>query len=251
MTDINSGSYDYANSVALQNDGKIVTAGGSNNGNDDFAVVRYNTDGSLDNTFDSDGIVMTDINSGNDYAYSVVLQSDGKIVVAGYSISVADEYKFAVVRHNSDGTFDTSFDSDGITTENVGGLGDYGYCAAVQSDGKIVVGGSAANSASNLDFAVIRYDDIANGINPDPLQASELNVCPNPFSTQTILQTEHSLHDAILTIHNSSGQKVREINQINGQTVTLMRENLPVGIYFVQIMENSKITTSAKLIIAQ
>ena len=71
-------------SVAIQSDGKIVAAGYSNNGsNDDFALVRYNTDGSLDTNFDSDGKVTTAIGSGNDYACSVAIQSDGKIVAAG------------------------------------------------------------------------------------------------------------------------------------------------------------------------
>ena len=59
-----------------------VTVNGSN---DDFALVRYNTDGSLDTTFDGDGKVTTDIGSGHDRAFSVAIQSDGKIVAAGYS----------------------------------------------------------------------------------------------------------------------------------------------------------------------
>ncbi len=56
-----------------------------NGSNDDFALVRYNTDGSLDTSFDSDGKVTTAIGSGDDYASSVAIQSDGKIVAAGYS----------------------------------------------------------------------------------------------------------------------------------------------------------------------
>ena len=76
-------------SVAIQSDGKIVVAGYSDNGsNDDFALVRYNTDGSLDTTFDSDGKVTTAIGSGDEHACSVAIQSDGKIVAAGYSTTV-------------------------------------------------------------------------------------------------------------------------------------------------------------------
>ena len=68
------GSFDSAYSVVLQSDGKIVAAGYSYNGsNYDFAVVRYNIDGSLDTTFDTDGKVTTAIGSGTDEAYSVVL----------------------------------------------------------------------------------------------------------------------------------------------------------------------------------
>jgi uncharacterized delta-60 repeat protein len=90
---------DIANSVVMQSDGKIVAAGYSYNGsNDDFAVVRYNTGGSLDTTFSGDGIVTTAVGAGSDYGYSVAMQSDGKIVAAGYSYS-GTKYDFAVVRY--------------------------------------------------------------------------------------------------------------------------------------------------------
>ena len=107
-----------AYSVAIQSDGKIVAAGYSNNGSNwDFALVRYNTDGSLDTNFDSDGKVTTAIGSGNDYAWSVTIQSDGKIVAAGDSNNGSNN-DFALVRYNTDGSLDTSFDSDGkVTTD--------------------------------------------------------------------------------------------------------------------------------------
>ena len=92
----------------------------SNNGsNNDFALVRYNTDGSLDTSFDSDGKVTTAIGSANDSAFSVAIQSDGKIVVAGYSDNGSND-DFALVRYNTDGTLDTSFDSDGKVTTAIG-----------------------------------------------------------------------------------------------------------------------------------
>jgi uncharacterized delta-60 repeat protein len=75
-------------------------------------VVRYNTDGSLDTTFDSDGKVTTAIGSSDDLAYSVAIQADGKIVAAGLSHN-GSYPKFAVVRYNTDGSLDTTFDSDG------------------------------------------------------------------------------------------------------------------------------------------
>ena len=107
---------DYGRSVAIQSDGKIVVAGYSNNGsNFDFALARYNTDGSLDTYFDSDGKITTAIGSSNDYAFSVAIQSDGKIVVAGYSYNESGG-EFALARYNTDGSLDTSFDTDGKVT---------------------------------------------------------------------------------------------------------------------------------------
>jgi uncharacterized delta-60 repeat protein len=83
----------------LQSDGKIVVAGDSvNGGTTDFAVVRYNANGSPDTSFATDGKVTTDFGAGNDFAYSIALQSDGKIVVAGGSYNGSND-DFAVVRY--------------------------------------------------------------------------------------------------------------------------------------------------------
>jgi uncharacterized delta-60 repeat protein len=90
---------DYVNSIALQSDGKIVVAGNSYNGsNDDFAVVRYNTDGSPDTSFGTGGKVTTAIGASYDFVSSIALQSDGKIVVAGYSDNGSND-DFALARY--------------------------------------------------------------------------------------------------------------------------------------------------------
>jgi uncharacterized delta-60 repeat protein len=145
-------------SVALQSDGKIVVVGECWNGsNRDFAVVRYNTNGSLDTAFGTGGMVTTAIGVSNDYAYSVALQADGKIVVAGHSYNGAND-DFALVRYNADGSLDASFGVGGKVTTAFGSAGDFGYSVALQSDGKIVVAG---RGGSSFDFALARYN--ANG----------------------------------------------------------------------------------------
>lgn len=143
-----------ADSVAIQSDGKIVVAGQTYNGsNNDFALVRYNADGSLDTTFNGTGKVTTDIGNGQNNGNSVAIQSDGKIVVAGTTEGAAD---ITIVRYRADGSLDTSFSGDGKLTTDFGGAPDYGYSVTTQSDGKIVVAGE-----SNGYFALIRYN--ANG----------------------------------------------------------------------------------------
>lgn len=147
---------DFGLSIAIQTDGKIVVAGFSDNGtNADFALVRYNTNGSLDNLFDTDGKVTTAIGSADDRGYSVAIQSDGKIVVAGVSVNGGTE-DFALVRYNTNGSLDTSFDSDGKITTDFSGGNDDGLSVAIQNDGKIVVGGYSSNS-TDTDFALVRY----------------------------------------------------------------------------------------------
>ena len=139
---------DSGQSVAIQPDGKIVAAGRSSNGiNFDFAVVRYNPDGSLDTSFNGDGKVTTAVGPSDDHAWGVALQSDGKIVVCGETRG-----NFALVRYNADGSLDTSFGEDGKTTTDIGSTNDLGLAVAIQSDGKIVVAGKGGGG-----FAVARY----------------------------------------------------------------------------------------------
>jgi uncharacterized delta-60 repeat protein len=158
-TDFGSGD-DYVRSVVVQDDGKILVAGSARVGSgDDFALVRYNADGSLDLNFNGTGKVTTAIGSADDYGNSVTVQSDGRIVVAGSSF-IGDSYEFAVVRYNADGSLDLSFNGTGMTTTNFALGEDVGNSVVALSDGRIVVAGYAYNGA-NYDFALVRYD--ANG----------------------------------------------------------------------------------------
>jgi uncharacterized delta-60 repeat protein len=154
--------YDEAHSVAIQPDGKIVTAGFSWDGsNYDFAVVRYNSEGTLDTTFDGDGKVTTPVGTNADYAEAVAIQPNGKIVAAGWIVEIIGDvnlHKFAIVRYNPDGSLDTSFDADGKVVTPIGTSYDEAYSVAIQSDGKIVAAGTSANGSTSFDFALVRYN---------------------------------------------------------------------------------------------
>ncbi|MGW3624911.1 calcium-binding protein [Streptomyces sp. NPDC000880] len=156
-TDFGSGTDDEARGVALQTDGKIVAAGLSNSAGDyDFALARYNTNGSLDTTFDTDGKVTTDFGTSDDQAYGVALQTDGKIVAAGQSDpgGISD---FALARYNTNGSLDTTFDTDGKVTTNFAGSDDGAFGVALQTDGKIVAAGQSGSGGID-DFALARYN---------------------------------------------------------------------------------------------
>jgi len=176
-------STDRANSVVLQSDGKIVVAGTAYNGdNDDFAVARYTTAGVLDITFGTGGFVTTPIGTSNDRANSVVLQSDGKIMVAGYArIGSYDE--FAVARYNTDGVLDITFGTDGKVTTSIGISDDRANSVVLQSDGKIVVAGSADNGSNN-DIAVARYSITVSGADSSSNEliwvGAQSTSCPAP-----------------------------------------------------------------------
>jgi uncharacterized delta-60 repeat protein len=138
--------------LAIQPDQKILTAGV---GNGDFALVRYNANGSLDPTFGNSGIVTTPIGAGNDTARALALQRDGRIVAAGFSYNGAND-DFALVRYTTNGVPDASFGTAGKTTTAISTGEDQANAVAIQADGKIVVAGYGTVGPS-ADFALTRY----------------------------------------------------------------------------------------------
>jgi len=124
-----------------------------------FAVkVIAQPSGSLDPTFGNGGKVVTSITSGQDKAFGVAIQSDSKIIVAGYSTNTITGKDFAVVRYKTDGTLDSTFGNNGIVTTDLQiGSEDVAYSVALQSDGKIILAGYSDNG-SNKDAALIRYN---------------------------------------------------------------------------------------------
>ncbi len=156
-----SSNQDLASSTVVQADGKIVVAGSSGTTlNWRFAIVRYTSDGQLDTSFNANGIVITVVGD-EGRANSVAIQSDGKIVAVGYA-TVSGNREFAVVRYTSTGQLDTSFNGNGKVVTAIGYSHDYGNSVAIQSDGKIVVAGSAGISGNPGDdiiynFVVVRY----------------------------------------------------------------------------------------------
>jgi uncharacterized delta-60 repeat protein len=156
-----------ARAVVLQADGKIVVVGVSGAGSyselNDFVLARYNSDGSLDQSFGSGGKVKTHFpgvfNTGSS-ATSVVLQSDGKVVVAGYYKNEREPHQFALARYNANGTLDSAFGQSGKVTTRLG-LGDaYSFGIAIQSTGRIVLAGYSTTTLDH-DFSLVGYN--ANG----------------------------------------------------------------------------------------
>ncbi|HEX8118312.1 MAG TPA: delta-60 repeat domain-containing protein, partial [Pyrinomonadaceae bacterium] len=169
-------TYDQALAVLVQPDGKIVVVGAAFStgpmAGADFALARYNADGTPDKTFGTDGEVTTSFPSEfYSGATSAALQSDGRLVVAGivYYSPTLEIYSsdFAVARYNADGTPDKTFGTDGLTTvdfsESDGAAG-----VVVQPDGRVVMAGSAwsitGNTGQPFGCAVARLN--ANG-SPD------------------------------------------------------------------------------------
>jgi uncharacterized delta-60 repeat protein len=174
ITDPNGSPGCEAHAVVLQPDGKIIAAGDSEQGSgQDFTLVRYNTNGTLDTSFGTGGIVTTNLQLGSiDYARAAALEtvvdpsgtSSTKIVVVGSTIAAAP-MRFALARYNLDGRLDTTF---GVGGKVITDFGAYSYFddVAIQFNGMIVASGTITNPQDGKNhFALVRYDTAGN---PDP-----------------------------------------------------------------------------------
>ncbi|MBV9956850.1 MAG: hypothetical protein JO360_00460, partial [Acidobacteria bacterium] len=156
---------DVVYDMAVQPDGKIVAVGvatlvSSGVQTTKFGLARYNSDGTLDNSFGADGRVSTDFPNIEDVAYGVALQPDGKIVVVGSTFNT-DTADFAIARYNSNGTLDNTFGSGGKVIVDFATRRDEARAVVIQPDGKIVIGGSAVVNGGlgfALDFALVRLN---------------------------------------------------------------------------------------------
>ncbi len=162
VTTVLSGEFIFANAVALQPDGKIVAAGAVSIGGPffgkDFALARYNPDGSLDTSFGTAGLVTTDFGGlFFETARAITLQPDGKVVAAG---GVTGD--FGLARYNPDGTLDTTFGVGGKVVTDFGFRPiQEGHAILLQPDGKLVAAGfvnTGPPPGTGADFALARYN---------------------------------------------------------------------------------------------
>jgi uncharacterized delta-60 repeat protein len=165
VTPIGAKSDDRAYAVAIQSDGKALLAGWSApaDGQPDFAVVRYNPDGTVDTRFGAGGKAVLGL-PGADNGNSVAVDDRGRVLVGGYS--AIGGYRFAVARFDENGNPDGTFGSGGFATIPFGSSNVVGYAIATQPGGKVLIAGIAGST----DMAVARLDvdgslDASFGIN--------------------------------------------------------------------------------------
>jgi uncharacterized delta-60 repeat protein len=194
-----AGANDQAESVAVQPDGRIVAAGAAGlfiNRGFDFALARYNSNGTLDTSFGTSGKVTTDFAGANDVPSepsAIALQGDGKIVVVGQTF-VGGFSDFALVCFNSNGTLDASFGTGGKVTTNFASADDVPFSVAVQPDGNIVVAGGATING-RADFALARY------VGGAVLSTPDIDTAPASLAFGSI--TQGSFKDLAVTVRNT------------------------------------------------
>jgi uncharacterized delta-60 repeat protein len=147
-----------AYALGIQADGKLVVAGRStptHGGYFDIAVARFNADGTLDTAFGTGGATTTSFSTFDDEARALVIQGNGKIVVAASAIGDPSA-DFVMARFDTNGTLDATFDGDGKVTTFIREGGDRAYALAIDAEGRLVAAGYSAEFAS-WDIALARY----------------------------------------------------------------------------------------------
>jgi uncharacterized delta-60 repeat protein len=208
----------YAAQVALQTDGKIVAVGGtsvsSTPDGDDWSIARVNANGSMDTSFGSNGKIIMDWGGAYDEAFSVVVQNDGKILIAG-DVTINGNQNAAVIRLNTNGTLDSSFGNGGKvivdfydTPHDFYRTSDTFRQIRLDSQGRILLGGTAATANGNR-MAVVRLN--TNGTFDSTFGSGGkviLNSLVNQVDAQTegmIIQSDGKIVLAGLSATTSSG----------------------------------------------
>ena len=151
----------YSEKMVMQKDGKIVVGGYYN---DNFMTARYDANGKLDKTYGTDGMCVIKAQNSFSYISGMDIQDDGKIVVAGFYTHPNGHDKWMIARIGADGKIDQSFGEDGLIFFNdIGGGHDFATSVAIQSDGKILVGGHSWD----INIPMLQYSTAIVRLNKD------------------------------------------------------------------------------------
>ncbi len=252
FTNFNLNNSQTISSLRVLSNDKMIVAGqlyNSSTNQYDFFITKYNSDGTLDNTFAIDGKTIINFNefflsqNSDDFVEAIAIQTDGKIVVTGFSIEniMGSKNQFALARLNANGTLDTTFGQNGKIVMPINGFSDFISDIECQNDGKVVVTGTAKVNTLDRAYVVARYtpnstlttnqnnnsfvDDFK--IFPNPVQ-NKLNVSSNKFNFLN--------ENSTFTIYSIEGKKMDKVNldnkQLSNNELIIDVSILPSGYYF-------------------
>lgn len=257
ITDVDN-VYNTSHSIAIQEDGKYVVTGYRyfrERLDTDILLVRYNSDGSIDQSFGVNGFVTKDINRNEDFAWDVIIQSDERILVTGYTKSDSSK-NVVTLRFNNNGQIDSTFGDSGVIITSIFGFDEEGRHLALQNDGKILVTGYSFNGVDQ-DLFILRINPDGNILPVPQVDSALTNLSqnyPNPFTTKTLIP--FSLHETsyvTLKVYNALGEEVSslidEVKVAGNYTVLFEKSNLSSGIYLYQLITKNYSQAKKMLII--
>lgn len=235
-------NYSIAESAVLQNDGKIIVAGHRIDIGGIYTQIlasRYLPNGALDNSFGTNGTGTYNLGYTEQKGYSVLVQSDDKIIISGYG-KTGSFTDFVLVRLNTDGYYDYSFNGNGKTITNFGTDACYAEAMALQKDNKIIVAGTNQNTSNNQ-YALARYfSGIELGLANFDENSQQISVYPNPVMDKIMLN---------YTLKNAETTSV-ELRDIQGKLISVLQEGKqqPAGDYKLSLSLPSNLASGTYFI---
>ena len=237
-------SYAIANALVLQPNGKIILSGftiSTDSLLEDFITIRFNTDGTIDSTFgeNGNGIVLTDFDSAYEEAYSVLIDSSARIIVAGSSLK-NNERDFAIAFYTTDGIVDTSLTPSGKITMDVYNGNDYGHDIAVTPSGKLIeCGFSARPAGTDISLVQFRVDTIPHDTviinSTENISENDFNVFPSPFSDWFVVRSSKFVENTAYELRDVFGRELIFLTNNHEPLTTIDASELADGMYFLTV----------------
>lgn len=222
-----------AESIAIQSDGNLLIAGHADG---DFAILKYNSNGTLDTTFGNSGYSTTDFGNFQDKSYALAIQNDNKIILAGHGYEAGNTGLFhaAIARYNANGTLDTTFSSDGKMVLPMAIYSDGIESMFIQPDGKLLFGGySRADNSSITEQVLFRINNTTLSTSDYFFEDKKTAIFPNPTTDFVTIKTIKNIDN--IALFNNLGQQINNFEIVNN---TLDLTGFNSGIYFVKVNSN-------------
>lgn len=231
---------DYAERVILLPDNKIIT-GGYSAGN--FQISRFADNGEIDNSFGSNGYVITDFDDFQDKAYAMVTDAAGSIYLGGHGYEAGNGglFHFAIAKYHNNGTLNTDFDGDGKMTVLMGPYSSTIFDMVIQPDGKLLMGGQSTNlQGAYTDFALLRLENISVGMIENSLPSHNIMISPNPVHESLTICNLAGGDNRQYIIFNVTGGIVKSGNLSAEKSINVA--DLKTGYYVIKIQNSGNQT---------
>jgi len=229
----------FVSTISLQSDGKIIVGGNFDNFNVSNAkrIVRLNSDGTLDPAFmlnAIDPIIYLEVRA-------TAIQPDGKILVGGIAPSWSSDTINRIVRLNSNGSVDATFNSG--TGVNLGDV----VAIALQQDGKILIGGDFEAYNGTTRDGLARLQSAPLGVESTLEETAAISVFPNPSNGIFHLQLNEELANASITVFDELGNKMPYVTvELDNSQLKIDLTNCEKGVYYVMITRKNNMNNADK-----
>ena len=254
-----SHSEDFVRSITIQSDNKIILGTTVTNvGTSTFGLIRYNEDGSFDESFGDNGRVYTsfmDSYLDDEIAHSVLLDEEENIIISGF-VGLTDEINYAIACFDNDGNLDTSFGDNGKVITDLG-FDDMIYTSILQEDGKLVCAGSSITSDDISSFSMARYETklSTSTVELNKINA-EINLSPNPSDGRFIISTDNIGSEiTAVDLINLKGNVIHRLSQdetnflrSNKYLEIDLGENITRGLYAIRLFTHRGIISQALIV---